>query len=792
MDSISLPAGGALQPDRILQHAGSIRALALSILGDEHAAEDVLQETWLRALTHPPPHQDSLGGWLRRVAEGIAISRLRSEGRRRNRETHWVEDRDCSHTSYDSTERAEVLRAVVDEVLALDEPYRETVMRRYFEGLPPREIATATQASVATVNSRLQRAQAKLRERLDRRLSDRCGGMRGAMMALVGWPDPALASGAAWLTKALVWKVAGATAGIAGVVALVVLLARNDAPQRSVDAPAAVARQGSERSGALAAVESGAEQRAQIPFTDPTAGVSSATLLAPPRPGLHAFDLTIEPMDRTGRPLAVCDVWIGPDPGPLGKVGTTEWDGALRLAWRGDDEEVLLVVRAARVDYGSTPLRRMRVRAGAPRVVRIGIDGGTVAEVEGSVPVLEKIPVIGRSFSSRPRRAGGRFLLDAAGNGVFEDPWLLAASSAAVDAAVEVASPVVSGAATSPFASDAPRCWIEVRTLDADGRPVPNAYVSISAAEGGWREDVATGPTGIAHYAGAPPGPVLVTANAPGRAHPLAATRLTLEPGVRRTIDLTLPREPVARIRVLDAAGEPRGGWLVELRDDAGSTIGRSVLDQQGRALLPVPGGGPTSLFVRADATGPGAVLDASLIAHPMEQVFTASSEPHVKSLRVVVRGLDSPDCVVRVVRLDSGDGMDAAAAEDQEPEGSGSFAFRARGLPAGDYRVLVGAAARSWHDAGVVHVSEGRGPEVVRVTLEDAAQLELANGDEAQVRARSSRSGFLLISPEARIARGTGLRAAPGTIELVVARPDESATVRPLDLGAGATTRIE
>jgi RNA polymerase sigma-70 factor (ECF subfamily) len=122
METMSTSAGGALPHDLMMSHAGSIRALALSILGDEHAAEDVLQETWLRALNKPPPRHDSIGGWLRRVAEGIAISRLRSEGRRRNRETQWVEDRDCSHTSYDATERAEVLRAVVDEVLALDEP----------------------------------------------------------------------------------------------------------------------------------------------------------------------------------------------------------------------------------------------------------------------------------------------------------------------------------------------------------------------------------------------------------------------------------------------------------------------------------------------------------------------------------------------------------------------------------------------------------------------------------------------------------------------------------------------
>src|SRR6185503_5300852 len=67
----------------------------------------------------------------------------------------------------DLVERVLVQRELVSAVLELDEPYRSIVLLRYFEELPPREIAARTGIPLATVQSRLQRALARLRERLD-------------------------------------------------------------------------------------------------------------------------------------------------------------------------------------------------------------------------------------------------------------------------------------------------------------------------------------------------------------------------------------------------------------------------------------------------------------------------------------------------------------------------------------------------------------------------------------------------------------------------------------------------
>jgi protocatechuate 3,4-dioxygenase beta subunit len=65
-------------------------------------------------------------------------------------------------------EKAALQRELVSAVLELDEPYRTTILLRFFEDLPQREIARRMQTTSATVNSRITRALARLRARMSR------------------------------------------------------------------------------------------------------------------------------------------------------------------------------------------------------------------------------------------------------------------------------------------------------------------------------------------------------------------------------------------------------------------------------------------------------------------------------------------------------------------------------------------------------------------------------------------------------------------------------------------------
>jgi RNA polymerase sigma-70 factor (ECF subfamily) len=160
----SLPS---LSPDLLLQHGRFVRALARELLADEHAVEDVVQETWLRYLTRPPREGRATRSWLRAVASRLSIEGLRTRSRRTSREERAARP-EAQPSIEEELAHGEILRGVVEAVLALDEPYRTTVLLAYWRGWDARRIAAETGEPLATVRSRLQRAHAKLRERLDR------------------------------------------------------------------------------------------------------------------------------------------------------------------------------------------------------------------------------------------------------------------------------------------------------------------------------------------------------------------------------------------------------------------------------------------------------------------------------------------------------------------------------------------------------------------------------------------------------------------------------------------------
>lgn len=174
----------APDPRTLLAHAGWLRGLAVQLVGDAHRAEDLVQDTWLSALRRPPRLTDAgeagLRGWLARVLRRHAGHARGSEAARRGREADAARG-ERTPSTLDALERVATHRALVEMVLALDEPYRTAVVLRHFDGLSEADIARRTGATPATVHSRLQRGVARLRERLDRR----AGGDRRAWLASV-------------------------------------------------------------------------------------------------------------------------------------------------------------------------------------------------------------------------------------------------------------------------------------------------------------------------------------------------------------------------------------------------------------------------------------------------------------------------------------------------------------------------------------------------------------------------------------------------------------------------------
>lgn len=156
-----------------------LHALAAGLTRDADLADDLAQDAWLRALSATDAPRSR--GWLARVVQRRWHELHRSKSARDERERRAAKAETLPST-FDVVERAATQRELLQAVLDLAEPYRTTLLWRYFEDLPPREIARRASVPVATVHTRLARAHAMLRERLDR---DWPGGRAGWMAMLL-------------------------------------------------------------------------------------------------------------------------------------------------------------------------------------------------------------------------------------------------------------------------------------------------------------------------------------------------------------------------------------------------------------------------------------------------------------------------------------------------------------------------------------------------------------------------------------------------------------------------------
>ncbi|MCP3915604.1 MAG: sigma-70 family RNA polymerase sigma factor [bacterium] len=145
----------------------SLRRMVLALVGDEHAAEDVVQDAWVRALQSGPRDPRAAGSWLATVTRRLASNARRGRRRRDDRERRAARE-EALPSSSQIAERVEIETRVLEVLEGLDEPHRTVLRDRYLGELTPTQIAQRDGASLDTVKSRLTRARAALRAKLDR------------------------------------------------------------------------------------------------------------------------------------------------------------------------------------------------------------------------------------------------------------------------------------------------------------------------------------------------------------------------------------------------------------------------------------------------------------------------------------------------------------------------------------------------------------------------------------------------------------------------------------------------
>ena len=226
--------------DTLLAQRPWVERLARRLVLDDATADDVVQQTWLAALESPPREASSLRVWLARVARNEALQSHRRAARRSRYEA-LAPVHEPPSSPEQTVARAEAHRRVVDAVLSLDEPYRAAVLLRFFEGLGSAEVARRTGVPVETARTRIKRALALLRGRLDR---DHGGDGRQWALALLPLTSgrKGIATSAAIGGTVMAGTVKLALAGAAGAVvgALVTVGAVRGTAPPAVEPPSAV------------------------------------------------------------------------------------------------------------------------------------------------------------------------------------------------------------------------------------------------------------------------------------------------------------------------------------------------------------------------------------------------------------------------------------------------------------------------------------------------------------------------------------------------------------------------
>src|SRR5580692_5041751 len=143
-----------------------LRYFLASMVGDEHAADDLLQEVWLEVYRGVARLADpgAFAAWLYRIARHRALRELR----KRRQPLSSLEGIDLAEDGevddYFSAEDAERVHAALGQ---LAPEHREVLLLRFFEGMAYEDIAEVTGCQFGTVRSRIHYAKRALRRAIE-------------------------------------------------------------------------------------------------------------------------------------------------------------------------------------------------------------------------------------------------------------------------------------------------------------------------------------------------------------------------------------------------------------------------------------------------------------------------------------------------------------------------------------------------------------------------------------------------------------------------------------------------
>jgi len=715
-----------VKPEAVLGELEGLRALARSLVHSEAEIDDLLQDTAIAALQHPPASEDDrpVRVWLKAVLRNRWRMDRRSTTRRRAREhTAAITLDDGSAPSLgrsaDPIDRARALEKLATALVALDEPFRTTVIRRYLDGHTAAQIARALGVPPGTVRWRLATGLARLRAALD----ENSPRWPAAFAPLVGATVKTKTSMTLPVVLILLLGVIGA-----------VWLAR----ERPTPVPVAT-RPVPET---LVAPKLAPPRRAALevpPSREPLPGQGRAVVLAVEAAGGVAAGRVIN--WSTGDGVANAELTFTGDGGAT--TVRTRDDGAFELAPAAPGRFVLSAIAAPGfLPYAPELLHStVHVALAKGQAVR-GITvflfpaldyHGTVVDARGVKVASARVRLLGTPAGEqaidRPETEwttdrDGRFTFHAADDAVLEAVRGNARGWARLDGDVAITRQLTITLSDAPARDQT----ITGHALDASGAPIADVLVratpsGVNSASGQGTRSTAfatTGPDGAFTLGGLDRDAYDLAAEAEDHA-PASAEHIA---GGTHDVTLTLDGGLPLAGQVVDGNGEPAPAYtlLVFRRDGTARqlVVARSIVEPRGRFAVRLPRG-TYELLAAATGWAPSAPTHASAGATDVRLTLSAGA-----ILRgVVVASADQrPIAYARIMREANGGGASAQPANAgtvTRPDGT----FELTGIPPGPLSIAISAGGYHPKIEAAMTAADGQALGPITIALTQLAEGE-------------------------------------------------------------------
>lgn len=763
--------------EAVLDDLEGLRALARSLVHGDTEADDLVQDTAIAAITHPPEPDRPARPWLATVLRNRWRMNRRTDSRRRARE-HAVAPDDVTHdadndAAAERIDRARILERLAAALVALDEPFRTTVIRRYLDGESAADIARAQGVPPGTVRWRLKTGLERLRAELDKSQPK----WKRALVPFVA------VKGAAVVKAKTSVALLIAFIALLGTVFFVIVKARGGGEAK----PPAVA--GSNRSAEIATkpaptTPTGSAAAPSAPIADPLPGQGRATIAMRTAPGGAVAGRVIN--WSTGAGVENAELTFTGDAGA--QTVRTDDRGAFELAPTAPGRFVLTAVvapgflpYAPELLHSSVQVELAKDRAVGGITVFLfpAIDyNGKVVDASGAPVAGAKVRLLGTPSGEQTieklatewtTAKDGTFVFHAADEAVFEAShggkrgWAQLDGDVAItkllvikigDAAARDAK--ITGKVTD--LDGVPLADVLVRAQPDYGPPTPSKELKSVNTAPRATSFATTGPDGAFVLEGLDRELYTLAAESPDHA------TLAKEGVAGGTKNITLVMDPgfVLGGQVVTTAGEPVPAYTLLVMRRLGVVrelvTARSIVDPDGTFRVRVTSG-EYELVASASGLAPSA---PTVVGAGDKDAKIVVSEGATLTGKVIDAVSGAPLAYARIMREAAGGGASA------QPANAGTVTredgtFELTGIPPGPLSISIGAG--DYHpkiEAGMTAIDGATlGPLIIPLTMLAAGEkptLELV-GIGVKLRAEHEAVVVEFVMPESGAA-GAGIVA--------------------------------